>query len=83
MSKVTLDLDIFDTPLKELNLEPPLCVESDLSLHDAVKVMQDKHVGALLCLKNNQLEGIITERDYLMKVLNNIDDLESSSLSNI
>lgn len=36
---------------------------------DAIQEMADKNVGALLVLENDQLVGIITERDYTRKVI--------------
>jgi CBS domain-containing protein len=36
---------------------------------DAVKVMAQRHVGALLVMKGSELLGIISERDYARKVI--------------
>lgn len=38
------------------------------TVYDALKLMADKEVGALLVLENNTLHGIISERDYARKV---------------
>jgi CBS domain-containing protein len=35
---------------------------------DAIKLMTDKGVGALLVTENDKLVGIISERDYMRKV---------------
>lgn len=83
MSKVALDLDVFDTALGDLELAAPVCINSESSILEAVKVMQDNSVGSILCLKEGKLDGIVTERDYLMKVLNNIDNLDSNSINSI
>jgi CBS domain-containing protein len=36
---------------------------------DAIKMMDEKKVGALLVIKNDKLAGIISERDYTRKVI--------------
>jgi CBS domain-containing protein len=39
------------------------------SVIDAVRSMADNHVGALLVMENQQLVGIVSERDYARKVI--------------
>ena len=36
---------------------------------DAIKMMDEKKVGALLVIKNDKLAGIISERDYTRQVI--------------
>ena len=38
------------------------------SVFDAVKLMADKDIGALLVMEGDKVAGIITERDYARKV---------------
>ena len=38
-------------------------------VYDALKVMADKDVGALLVVHNDKLVGILSERDYARKVI--------------
>jgi CBS domain-containing protein len=40
----------------------------DTLVFDALKVMAEKNVGALLVMEGNQLIGIFSERDYARKV---------------
>ena len=40
------------------------CVDPDKSAHDAMQLMADKKIGALLVQENGKMIGIISERDY-------------------
>ncbi len=39
------------------------------SVLDAIKLMADKAVGSLLVMDGDELQGIVTERDYARKVI--------------
>ena len=39
-------------------------VEPDETAHDAMQIMADKKIGALLVEENGKMVGIISERDY-------------------
>lgn len=44
-------------------------VSPDDNVYDALTLMAEKNIGALLVLENDQLVGIISERDYARKVV--------------
>lgn len=44
-------------------------VRSDTKVLDAVKLMAEKSVGALLVIDDGKLAGIVSERDYARKVV--------------
>jgi CBS domain-containing protein len=44
-------------------------VTPDTSVFDALKVMAEKNIGALLVVEGGQLAGIFSERDYARKVI--------------
>ena len=46
-----------------------LSIAPSASVLDAVKMMAEKSVGALLVMEGDQLLGIVSERDYARKVI--------------
>ena len=46
-----------------------LSIGPDTSVYDALQLMADKDVGALVVLEGAQLVGIFSERDYARKVI--------------
>jgi CBS domain-containing protein len=44
-------------------------VTPDTAVIDAIRVMAEKHVGALLVMEGPRMAGIISERDYARKVV--------------
>ncbi|HXZ97083.1 MAG TPA: CBS domain-containing protein [Burkholderiales bacterium] len=46
-----------------------LAISPDATVYDALKLMAEEEVGALLVIDADKLVGIITERDYARKVI--------------
>lgn len=44
-------------------------VSPHTTVFDALKLMADKQIGALMVMEDSQLVGIITERDYARKLI--------------
>lgn len=44
------------------------CVPPEASVLDALRLMADKQIGAVLVMKGEHIEGIFTERDYSRKI---------------
>ncbi|MNK41960.1 Hypoxic response protein 1 [compost metagenome] len=42
---------------------------SNLTVYDALKVMGEKNIGAILVMDDNVLKGILSERDYARKIV--------------
>lgn len=46
-----------------------ISVTADVSVLDAIKLMAEKMIGSLLIMQGEELQGIMTERDYARKVI--------------
>jgi len=44
-------------------------LSADASVLDAIRVMAEQRIGSVLIMKDGQLQGIVTERDYARKVI--------------
>ncbi len=44
-------------------------IAPDASVLDAIRLMSDKGIGALIVMNGDSLKGIVTERDYARKVI--------------
>ena len=48
---------------------PSITITPRITVYEALKMMVDNNIGALLVLEENKLVGIFTERDYARKVI--------------
>ena len=46
-----------------------IAIKPDASVLDAIKLMAEKSIGALVVMENDKLLGILSERDYARKVI--------------
>jgi CBS domain-containing protein len=44
-------------------------VKSDDTIYDALRLMAEKNIGAVLVMSGDAIEGIVSERDYARKVV--------------
>ena len=53
----------------KLMIRNVVTVQRDASVHEAVQLLNKHKIGCLIILDNDQIRGIITERDLLERVL--------------
>ena len=71
-------------PIREFMSKPVITLSSNNSIKDAIQTMQLKNIRTLPVVENQNLQGIITEKDIFKAIMNNralIPDLFSSNQS--
>lgn len=70
-------------PILRLKPKTPLSVGPEITIAEAVHLMQEKRIGALLVEDCEKLVGIVTERDMLFKVLGKGVDIQNTPVKEI
>lgn len=60
---------LMEDPIAKLKPRDGLWVSPKSSIHDAIRKMTENRVGCIFIGKQDQIEGLVTERDILFKVL--------------
>ena len=56
------------TPVKQIMNNSVVSVDSSITATNAAKMMEDTGVGAIVVLENNLPVGIVTDRDFTVKI---------------
>src|SRR5262245_19292975 len=59
---------VLQEPLRSLDLRRPVCVPPETPARDAIRLMNEQRIGAVLVLSGERLAGIFTERDVLKRL---------------
>jgi CBS domain-containing protein len=77
-----IEQGLIHEPISSLQLKKPITVPLDASLAEAVRTLQDNHIGCVLVLDaSGGLAGIFTERDLLTKVAGHSHDWDREPIS--
>jgi CBS domain-containing protein len=68
-ARTVFDSYILQEPIRALPHAEPLSVTRETSVVEAVRLMQEHHVGCVLVQDEGRLVGIFTERDVLNKIV--------------
>jgi len=63
-----LDQRMIREPIRSLGPPRPLSLPPAASIAEAIRTMREHRVGCLLVVEEGRLVGIITERDFLLKL---------------
>jgi len=69
--------------IEKLMVKDVISLPLDASAYDAVKLMNKKRIGCLVVLYNNEIVGILTERDLLKRVLEKCKNPKETGVSEI
>jgi CBS domain-containing protein len=80
----SLQPSLLTAPVREFMSKPVITLSPNNSIKDAIQTMQLKNIRTLPVVENQNLQGIITEKDIFKAIMNNrslIPDLFSSNQS--
>ena len=69
-----------DSPISDFDLRAPLIIELGTCLENVLENMQKTNNNCVLTLSNEKLNGILTERDILLKVTGKGYDLQLTTI---
>jgi len=61
--------------IKDVMTKSVISVDASMTVDGAAKIMEDTKVGAVIVMENNTPVGIITDRDFAIKVVANAYDI--------
>ena len=69
-----------ESRIRSLSLRKPVVVSCGTSVQKGIDKMLARHIGCILVVNDNQLAGIFTERDALLKIAGENLDLSNSKI---
>jgi CBS domain-containing protein len=55
--------------VRDIMTKSVIVVDSTITVNDAAKLMEDVKVGSIIVMENNTPTGIITDRDFVVKIV--------------
>src|SRR5918996_2872751 len=69
--------------IRELMTSNPVTMPGTVSVHEAARAMRDADIGDVIVIENNQVCGIITDRDIAVRVVAEAKDPATTALADI
>jgi len=69
--------------IRELMTPNPVSMPGTASVHEAARAMRDADIGDVIVIENNQVCGIITDRDIAVRVVGEAKDPATTALADI
>lgn len=69
--------------VKDIMIDKVFAIEVDASLTDAVKLMNRHEIGCLIVMKNGKPVGIVTERDFLKRIVAESEELKKVKVKEV
>src|SRR5439155_9629378 len=63
-----LDQRMIREPIRYVAPRPPLCLAPSDTVIEAIRTMREHRIGCVLVVEGERLVGIVTERDFIMKL---------------
>ncbi|MBW2470811.1 MAG: CBS domain-containing protein [Deltaproteobacteria bacterium] len=61
--------DAKQTTVKDVMTKSVISVDASINVNEAAKMMEDAKVGAVIVMENNTPVGIVTDRDFAVKIV--------------
>ena len=69
--------------IRELMTLNPVTMPGTASVHEAARAMRDQDIGDVIVIEHNQVCGIITDRDVVVRVVAEVKDPTTTTLADI
>jgi len=64
-----MEKDGKEITVKDIMNKSVISVDSKINVNEAAKMMEDAKVGAVIVMENNKPVGIVTDRDFAVKIV--------------
>lgn len=81
--KKVLSVEVFERPIELLCTRPVTTLDVSATIAEAAALMREHRFGSVLITEHGKLCGIVTERDFLRKVVGLGDAISSRSVAEI
>ena len=78
-----LERALCDGVIRDLSISPFCSVSPISTIEQAVRKMAGMNIGCLLVIENDKLVGIFTQRDLLMKVIDNFEAMKGKQIREV
>ena len=68
-NKIRMEQDAKSITVKDIMTKSVISVDSGITVNEAAKMMEDAKVGAVIVMENNTPVGIVTDRDFAVKIV--------------
>jgi CBS domain-containing protein len=69
--------------IRELMTPNPVALPGTASVHEAARAMRDAQIGDMIVIENNQVCGMVTDRDLVVRILAETRDPATTTLADI
>jgi CBS domain-containing protein len=68
-NSIEMEVDARGITVKDIMTKSVISVDSTMTVNEAAKMMEDAKVGAVIVMENNTPVGIVTDRDFAVKIV--------------
>jgi CBS domain-containing protein len=69
--------------IEQVMTSDPICLPPSASVHEAAQQMQDRDIGAVIVTSDDQISGIVTDRDIVVRAVARGADPDETQLSEV